>query len=184
MNGRSMTAALLVLAACLLALPASAQVDCDILPHWSGGVPSVNQWHIFCGEFNGARLKGFHSRPGGQNPNSVGLFTITRGPNTMGIYEGIWESSDPDAFGLEKRSTMFPDACTRDQVLESIRYAKREHMPCPQGAPRWARCGLNRPPDGTFVPGAYCDAGGGRFIIAMGLDMNDPDKVNTAFPLM
>lgn len=120
-------------------------VNCDRLPHWSNFAsgPQVNQPHIFCGEFSNGRPKGFHSRPGGTNPRTVARFQVTQPPNRRGIYGVRWShGADPSR---EKFSTMFPDRCSQAQVLESIRYAARNQISCPGGAPDWAWCGYNRP---------------------------------------
>jgi hypothetical protein len=178
MNGRFMAVAPLVLAACLIALPASALINCDTLPHWSNTVPRVNQTHVFCGEYVAAP-KGFHSRPGGLNPNTIGAFNITQPANAKGIYGGTWSYVGHP--GQTKFSTMFPNTCSMGEVLSSILYAATHLEPYPPGAPGWASCGKNEPlaPDPNVQ---YCVAAdGSRFFIGMGFVGAD---VNTAFPLM
>ena len=57
---------------------AQAQVDCDALPHWvalENGL-QMNQKHVFCGEWDRNRPKGFHARPEGVNPTTVTEFTV------------------------------------------------------------------------------------------------------------
>lgn len=179
MKDRFQRAALLALAAILLAFPASAQVDCNALQHWSNTIPRLNQTHVFCGEYTTAP-KGFHSRPGGLNPNTVGAFVVTQPANAKGIYGGSW--SYVGHSGQTKFSTMFPNACSMLEVINSILYAATHlEAGCPLGAPAWASCGMNRPlaADPNV---SYCEAAdGSRFFIAMGFVGND---VNTAFPLM
>lgn len=47
--------------------------------------PQVSRENLFCGEIkNGG--KGFHSRPGGQNPATVTEFKVTQPANAAGIY--------------------------------------------------------------------------------------------------
>jgi hypothetical protein len=179
MNGRSTAITLLVLSACFLALPASAQVDCNALAHWSNTVPRINQTLVFCGEWSGGAPKDFHSRPGGLNPNTVLAFAVTQGPNAKGLYGGRWSYTGHP--GVTKFSTMFPNTCSMEEVLNSILYAATNQSACPPGAPAWATCGYNKPvaadPDAR-----YCEAAdGSRFFIGMGFLGAD---VNTAFPLM
>ena len=157
--------------------PALAQVNCKNLPHWSSTTPSVNQTHIFCGEWSDSRPKGFHSRPGQLNPSTVASFAIANPPNSQGIYDGRWAyvgHPTPTKF-----STMFPDNCPRDRVLNSIVYAATHPISCPRGAPTWAKCGPNKPTSGT---GHYCQAADGT-IFAIAFATVGNGKVNTAFPL-
>ena len=126
---------------------AYSQVTCDPEPGWSNTIPEINETHVFCGEWSRNRPKGFHSRPGGDNPDTVETLTVTAGPNPQGIYTVRWTYDDRPS--PEKFSSMFPDSCTQSQVIESIKYAVENPSSCPQAAPTWARCGLNAPTNPT-----------------------------------
>jgi hypothetical protein len=176
----SVVAALLILSCSLLARtdPVQAQIDCAQLPHWSATQPPINQTHIFCGEWSNNKPKGFHSRPGGQTPATVGHFVVTQQPNAKGIYGGNWQYAGHAQ--PSKASTMYPDSCTQAQVLASVNYAVQHRVAhCPHGAPGWAQCGPNAPNGGGA---AYCEAvDHTNFTIAFARLGNG--NLNTAFPL-
>ncbi len=156
-----------------------AQADCESQPHWvklDNGL-QLNQRHVFCGEWNQNRPKGFHARPGGINPAAVARFDIQSKPNAAGVYTGRWSyKKHPDK---NKFSSMFPDNCTAAQVINSIGHAVAQPgAQCPPGSPDWVRCGYNKP-DGEASQ--YCSSGGMRFVI--GFAPPKDGKVNTAFPI-
>lgn len=157
--------------------PAGAQINCTTLPHWSSTTPRINQTHVFCGEWSGSRPKGFHSRPNGLNPSTVASFTISNPPNAQGIYDGQWTYAGHPT--PTKFSTMFPDSCTQDRVVNSIVYAATYPTSCPGGAPTWAKCGPNKPASNT---GNYCQAANGTIFTIAFATLSNGD-VNTAFPL-
>jgi hypothetical protein len=79
-----------VLGLCLLAMAvlcclsffagaSEVAVDCTKLTRWTKRPkpPQVNQAHVFCGEWKQNAPGGFHSRPGGLDPDSVTRFTIS-----------------------------------------------------------------------------------------------------------
>ncbi|TVU51893.1 MAG: hypothetical protein EA414_20405 [Arthrospira sp. PLM2.Bin9] len=139
----------------------------------------VNHTHIFCGELNQrGRLVGFHSRPGGRNPATVGGFNITQAPNSQGIYAGEWTYQGSSQ--QRKFSTMFPDRCSATQVINSIGHAAANTISCPSSAPNWAWCGYNSPGDGG--DNRFCNANDGSRYIVVGATNND-GKINTGFPL-
>jgi Bacterial EndoU nuclease len=157
-------------------------VDCTKLAHWTTRPkpPQVNQVHVFCGEWKRNAPNGFHSRPGGLDPGSVTRFTITQPANAQGIYGGSWSYTGHAR--PPKSSTMFPDACSMPQVLNSIVYAATQPTRCPANAPGWAVCGPNRPTSAAQPAAPFCEASDGTiFLIAMG-KLSD-GRVNTAFPL-
>lgn len=122
-----------------------SEMDCAGISHWSETNPPVNQQHVFCGEWNSRKNRpaGFHARPAGASPATVGTLKITQQSNAKGLYGVRWSyAGHPDR---EKFSSMFPNTCSRDQVLKSIVYAVNHSEPCPAGAPRWAKCGPNKP---------------------------------------
>lgn len=146
---------------------------------WTDKPPRINKEHVFCGEIRDHKAKGFHSRPGGQNPATVVKVTITQPANAIGVYGGR-ATLKIDGETAEKFSTMYPDSCSMDQVLKSVQYASQNQVTCPSFAPGWSRCGYNRPASSQSAE--YC-AGTHRqrFYISMGfLDNGD---INTAFPL-
>ena len=172
-----------LLAPFLFPLHALAEVDCATLPHWAtldNGL-QMNQQHVFCGEWAGNRPKGFHSRPGGVNPATVQKFTVQDPPNSAGIYTGKWSyNNEPDK---SKFSSMFPDNCSTEQVLNSISHASAHpDLNCPAGSPGWVKCGKNRPASVTreALPG-YCSHNGELFSI--GFAAPQSSRINTAFPI-
>ena len=173
---------------------ASSAVICPGLGHGDDAVP-INLEHIFCGELNRKnRFTGFHSRPGGKNPATIAKVQVMPGSeNANGIYEAtvFWNmnrASDAQPVNASKFSTMFPDACSKRQIIASILYASRHPVSaCPAGAPGWTTCGLNRPAVNDRVDAAkdkqYClgSAPASRFMIAFA---SHNGRINTAFPLM
>lgn len=158
-----------------------SEMDCAEISHWSATNPPVNQQHVFCGEWNGRKNRpvGFHSRPAGENPATVGNLKITQQPNSQGIYGIRWSyAGHPDR---EKFSSMFPDSCTREQVLKSVVYAGKHPKACPQGAPRWAKCGPNKPVQGGQ---GYCEAADNSIFTIAFATLRNSNNVNTAFPLV
>jgi Bacterial EndoU nuclease len=157
-------------------------IECKTMPRWTKRhrPPQVNQVHVFCGEWKQHTPIGFHSRPGGVDPHSVTRFIITQPANAQGIYGGSWSyAGQPHA---EKFSTMFPDACSVAQVLNSIVYAATHPNRCPVNAPRWAVCGPNQPPSTSQASDSFCVADDGTsFLIAMAKFKDG--RINSAFPL-
>ena len=182
-----------VLGLCLLAMAvlcriscfagaSEVAIDCTELARWTKRPkpPQVNQVHVFCGEWKQNAPGGLHSRPGGLDPDSITRFTITQPANAKGIYGGSWSyTGHPQP---SKFSTMFPDACSMSQVLNSIVYAATHPTRCPANAPHWAICGPNRPPSTVPDSHPFCAATDSSiFLIAMAKLSNG--RVNTAFPL-
>ena len=159
----------------------ASETNCAEISHWSATDPPINQQHVFCGEWNQRKNRpaGFHSRPTGQNPATVGALKITQQPNAVGLYGVRWSyAGHPDR---EKFSSMFPDTCNQDQILKSIAYAANHPGTCPDGAPRWAKCGPNKP-DGDSQ--GYCEASDGSIFTIAFATLRNSNKVNTAFPLV
>ncbi|WP_073955370.1 EndoU domain-containing protein [Thalassospira sp. TSL5-1] len=172
-------------------------VVCPGQGHGTEAIP-INLEHIFCGEINRKnRFTGFHARPQGRNPATIARVVVEAGSeNANGIYEATvyWNMDrDGDArpANASKFSTLFPDDCSRDQIIASILYASRHALPsCPAGAPGWTQCGLNRPDGQGDSNGAetakahqYCVGKdpSSRFTIAFAPHNG---RLNTAFPLM
>ena len=159
----------------------ASEMDCAGISHWSATNPPVNQQHVFCGEWNKRKNlpAGFHSRPAGETPATVGKLKITQQPNARGLYGVRWSyAGHPDR---EKYSSMFPDTCSRDQILKSIVYAVNHPRNCPNGAPRWAKCGPNKPTQGGQ---GYCETSDSSIFSVAFATLRNSNKVNTAFPLV
>lgn len=159
--------------------PAEAQINCSGISRWSGTSPQINQPHIFCGEWDSRRnrAKGFHSRPSGVSPNTVASFQISQAANSQGVYGGNWSYAGRG--GQTKFSTMFPDRCTQQQVINSISYAASSRRSCPSSAPNWAWCGSSAP---SANAAEYCNGDDGSILTVAGAFLND-GRINTAFPL-
>lgn len=164
---------------------AQAEVTCPAKPHWSATTPPINTEHVFCGEVDGNRAKGFHSRPDGVNPASVADVKIIQEANASGVYGATVTLASPDGRNPSKFSTMFPDMCRQAEVEKSILHAFDHPVACPTGAPRWASCGFNRPEGGDAA--GYCvgPSEDVRFYIAFATLSHGPHagNINTAFPL-
>ena len=115
--------ALLVSALLPLGIDGRERVD------WSATNPPVNMTHIFEGQINKrGKPVGFHARPGGRNPANARVVQIESGPNRAGVYTAEVEIRGGGAGGhwMEKGSTFYPDALSRQDVLQAILHAFRE----------------------------------------------------------
>jgi len=173
--------AILVVGLIICAEPAGSEMDCAAIPRWSKTDPPVNQVHVFCGEWHKRKNRpaGLHARPAGNTPATVGTLKITQKPDAKGLYGVRWSYAGHP--GRQKFSSMFPDTCSRSQVLKSIVYAANHPKPCPAGAPRWAQCGPNRPAWGSQ---GYCEASDNSIFTIAFAKLKNSNKVNTAFPLV
>jgi hypothetical protein len=150
--------------------PADA-VDCkDRGFDWSDDDPPINRRHVFCGEINDGKPMGFHStRLQATSQVVTGVRELSQARN------GIADATVAFTNGATKFSTLFPDACTVDQVLASIHYASTRAT---RPHPVWGKLGPSAP-----APAAegYClDGGGQPFEIRLGF-LRD-GRINTAFP--
>ncbi len=86
---------------------------------------AVNEEHVFEGLINRkGRPVGFHSRPGGRDPEGARLVGVLEGPNPAGIYTAEVEIRDPrSGRWLRKTSTFYPDRMQRTEVLQAIHHA-------------------------------------------------------------
>ncbi|APQ10379.1 hypothetical protein BJP27_02240 [Pseudomonas oryzihabitans] len=117
------------------------QITNHVIPN-SRTNPSINQRHIFCGEINvSGNATGFHAQPGGHSPTigaaagSPVAADITGGsayivqPGTAhpGPYRYKANVRIRNAGGAFipklSPSTFFPNDCSKDQIIASIRYA-------------------------------------------------------------
>lgn len=87
---------------------------------WSDTKPNVNLWHIFDGEINrSGKPVGFHSRPGGKDPENARVRSIRDAPNRTGVYTASIEIRDGNQW-KEKFSSFFPDSLSRNDVLTAV----------------------------------------------------------------
>ena len=92
---------------------------------WSDTRPAVNLEHIFQGEINRrGKPTGFHSAPGGDEPDSARIRRVVSGPNKAGVYTARVEVYDKSSGQWrEKFSSMFPDSLAPQQVLDAVMHA-------------------------------------------------------------
>lgn len=92
---------------------------------WSRTSPPVNVTHIFEGEINRrGKPVGFHSRPGGQDPENARVTRIVERPNRAGVYTAEVEVRSNSGW-LAKRSTLYPDRMDRAAVIQAVLNAFR-----------------------------------------------------------
>ncbi|MBW8875079.1 MAG: EndoU domain-containing protein [Acidobacteria bacterium] len=90
---------------------------------WSRTSPPVNVTHIFEGEINSrGKPVGFHSRPGGRDPQGARLVRVVDRPNRAGVYTAEVEIRSGSDW-LPKRSTLYPDRLSRDAVIQAVLHA-------------------------------------------------------------
>jgi len=92
---------------------------------WSSTRPEINLGHIFEGAINSrGKPTGFHSRPGGRDPQHARLKKILSPANSSGVYTAKVEIYDPSVRRWkEKFSTLFPDSMSRKRVISSVLHA-------------------------------------------------------------
>jgi hypothetical protein len=128
---------------------------------WSDTNPNVNQWHIFDGEINrSGKPVGFHSRPGGKDPEKSRVRSIRDTPNRAGVYTASIEILDGNQW-KEKFSSFFPDTMSKNDVLKAVLNAY-ENSNDPNAQPFEGPSGL-----GFRIQGYTSNKGG----------------INTAFPI-
>jgi hypothetical protein len=95
--------------------------------HWSSTSPQINLRHIFQGEINRhGKPTGFHSRPGGRDPEDAYVVHGESPPNRVGVYTARVAVRDGrDGPWREKFSSFFPDQFDREQVVAAILHAWR-----------------------------------------------------------
>ncbi|MEA2600578.1 MAG: hypothetical protein QOF89_1570 [Acidobacteriota bacterium] len=93
---------------------------------WSRTSPPVNVTHIFEGEINKrGKPVGFHSRPGGRDPQGARLVRVVERPNRAGVYTAEVEIRSGSEW-LDKRSTFYPDGLSRAAVIQAVLHAFEE----------------------------------------------------------
>lgn len=92
---------------------------------WSDHDPQVNLTHIFLGEINRrGKPTGFHSRPGGLDPENARLERIKSPPNHVGVYTAQIAVYDPNQQRWKQKfSSFFPDSMDHENVINSILHA-------------------------------------------------------------
>lgn len=157
----------------------AASAQCPIAK-WSApvdGGPRINQLHIFCGEIDHSKKtdiyipKGYHSKFYAP-PTDVVTGTQEESVPVNGVYDGQVDF----IHDTHKFSTFFPDACTQEQILASVRYA-HAHPAHPQPVIPWGLVGPSAPPQGGEQ---YC-LGTNHAPINIRYAMLGAD-INTAFP--
>lgn len=94
---------------------------------WSDTDPAINLEHVFEGQINRrGRPVGFHSRPGGQDPEGARVARIVSRPNRLGVYIAEVEIRSGSGRWLRKTSTFYPDSMSRDEVVAAILHAWEE----------------------------------------------------------
>ena len=89
-------------------------------PQWSTTEPNINLWHVFEGEINrSGKPVGFHSRPGGIDPDNARLTSVRDKPNKAGVYTATIEIRDGDEW-KSKFSSFFPDSMERADVIDAV----------------------------------------------------------------
>lgn len=129
---------------------------------WSDTDPAVNLEHVFEGQINRrGKPVGFHSRPGGADPEGARVVRVVEKPNRLGVYIAEVEIRNGSGRWLGKRSTFYPDSMSRDEILAAILNAWEERR----------------------------DLGGGKFQGPSGTGFTiegytlDDGGINTAYPL-
>lgn len=130
---------------------------------WSRTSPPVNLTHIFEGQINKrGKPVGFHSRPGGRDPENARLMRIVDRPNGAGVYTAEVEIRSGNRW-LEKRSTFYPDRMDRAAVVQAILNAFTNRVPAGSGGSEKFRGPSGR---GFTIEGYYQDG-----------------RINTAYPI-
>ncbi len=128
---------------------------------WSNTSPEINLHHIFEGEINrSGKPVGYHSRPGGIDPDGAKIVRIRDNPNSNGIYTATIAIRDGNQW-KEKFSSFFPDSMSADEVTSAVLNAYRKSSN--QKAQPW-----QGPSGHGFTIQGYTTSRGG---------------INTAFPL-
>ncbi len=65
---------------------------------------------------------GFHSRPGGRDPQGARLVRVADRPNRAGVYNAEVEIRSGSDW-LPKRSTLYPDRLDRNAVIQAVLHA-------------------------------------------------------------
>ncbi len=116
---------------------AAAAVDCNNLDRMvTINNVHINQRHIFCGEITRNRAVGFHAQPNGDTPTTIIFDAYSWKTENSKWFDrqnrwaqdGIYYLYDFEVtYGphnaFKSRSTMFPDHCSKENVLNAIAHA-------------------------------------------------------------
>lgn len=130
---------------------------------WSRTTPEINLTHIFSGQINSrGKAVGFHSRPGGSDPQGAKVSRQLAGPNRFGVYTARVEILDSRSNKWQQKfSTFYPDTMSRAQVIDTILHAWNNRQP-----------GKHQPWQGPS----------GHGFVIQGY-LNQRGNINTAYPL-
>ncbi len=171
--------------------------------------PQISQRHIFCGEITAVgNAVGFHSRPGNHDPQvapgpAAQVAARTVGANIYMVPIGLnqpddfrYANANVEVFNVATNawvakaapSTFFPDSCSQQQVIASIRYAFM-HLNTglvPAGGGSQMFFGPSAPTGTNVIPSQYClDERAQGFTV--GGYLNPPVAgswtINSAFPI-
>jgi len=96
---------------------------------WTATDPPINFVHIEFGEINRRdEAVGFHHRPNGVDPAAAQVVQIVQPPDANGVYRARVASRDPATGEWVRKkapSTFYPDAMTREDVIEAVLAAFR-----------------------------------------------------------
>lgn len=93
---------------------------------WSSTTPAINLHHVFEGEINRKdKPVGYHSRPGGNDPDGARLVRVKDKPNRAGVYTATISIRDGDQW-KEKFSSFFPDSLSQQEVVGAVLNAYRK----------------------------------------------------------
>jgi len=93
---------------------------------WSKTSPAINLHHVFEGEINRkGKPVGYHSRPGGRDPDGARLVKMRDQPNRVGVYTAIIAVRDQGDW-KEKFSSFFPDSMSQQEVVDAVLNAYRK----------------------------------------------------------
>ena len=91
---------------------------------WTSTEPPINLVHIEAGEINHrGEAVGYHHRPNGLDPPGARVLQIAQPPDGNGIYRARVALCDSATFAWVRKkaaSTFFPDAMSRQEVVEAI----------------------------------------------------------------
>lgn len=149
-----------------------------LYPGWTRGNPTIDQEHLFCGEINREnRPSGYHSLTVDPPPTDSVVEAVGPVETFPG---GVYRRRVQFLGGRAKLSTFFPDHCTAEAILNSVRYAA-DHQ-TGKGRP-WGVLGPSAP-DAPETPGRYCRTTENKpMILRLGISQRDGIlRIHTAFP--
>lgn len=131
---------------------------------WSQTRPPINLTHVFCGEVNRrGRPVGYHALAGERTPGEAEIVERRPAAGPDAPYEAqICVQPDEGGRPRCKRSTLFPDDWSQDEVVAAILQAWRD------------RTRLSR-------AGQWCGPSGRGFTVA-GWLLPGREAINTAYP--